>query len=86
MKLIFRLPKKQAPRPKARLPGEKHSFKDLVPPQYYRNGQIVSSRSEEVTREDPTLARIRRLEEALRQIASVSSDPRIQSILKEVLK
>lgn len=48
----------------ARLPGERHNFHNLTPPQHLTAaGRIESARPTEVVRgEDPLLARIRALE------------------------
>jgi hypothetical protein len=48
---------------KPKIKGEKHSFRDLTPPQFLFQGTITSSRPHEVGRHDPLLDRIRVLEE-----------------------
>lgn len=83
--LQFRKAKKPRKEP-ARLPGEKHPFRDLTPAQHLQGSQITSSRPQEVTREDPLLYKIRRLEQALQLIASQTDDHQIHRIIAEVLK
>lgn len=83
--LHFRLAKKPPRKAPERLPGERHSFRDLTPPQHLQGGQVTSSRPNEVTREDPLLQRIRLLERALQHIASQTDDHNIHRIIQQVL-
>jgi hypothetical protein len=79
-------PKPKAPKEPRRLPGEKHNFRDLTPPQHLTGDKIESSRKTEITREDPLMAKIRGLKALLSAALPHIADKHLAKKIEEYLK